>query len=463
MKTKIIGSIFFTSVSSILVGTTCYGQAPSRPNIVFIVVDDLGYSDVEYMNYKEGILTPNINKLVANGMLFTDAYAASPVCSPTRASIMTGKSPAALKITCHIPGTGMENYLEEKNKNKIVKEAYFRDYLPIEEITIAEVLKDQGYTTAYIGKWHLAGAGSVISTTDGIVNARYHPENQGFDINIAGCAYGQPRSYFSPYKNGTLTDGPKGEYLTDRLGDEAVNFIEEHKEKPFFLNLATYTVHTPLAAPDKTIKKYNGNKYYAMIEKLDQNIGKVMGKLEELRLVENTIVIFYSDNGGLWGNTPLKGTKGTLNEGGIRVPLVVDWPLNIPAQSTSCTPVTSVDFFPTILEMAGVSPSAYPQSEGISFLPLLRGEKASSERPLYWHFPHHRNEGLSMGAAIRKGKWKYIYEFETKKEYLYNLEEDLSEQFNLADKDHVKVKELAIELKQWQQKVGAEMPQTNQK
>tara|TARA_R110000868_G_scaffold410746_2_gene700086 strand:+ start:1129 stop:2466 length:1338 start_codon:yes stop_codon:yes gene_type:complete len=441
---------------------TVNGQMIKKPNIVFILVDDLGYSDVEYMNYKDGILTPNINKLVDNGMLFTDAYAAAPVCSPTRASIMTGKSPAALKITCHIPGNGMENYLEEKNANNPLKEAYFAEYLPLEEITIAEVLKEQGYTTGYIGKWHLAGAGSVISTTNGIVNANYHPEHQGFDINIAGCAYGQPRSYFSPYKNGTLTDGPKGEYLTDRLGDEAVHFIEENKENPFFLYLATYTVHTPLAAPDESLKKYNGNTYYAMIEKLDQNIGKVMGKLEESNVMENTIVIFYSDNGGLWGNTPLKGTKGTLNEGGIRVPLVVDWPQNIKAQSTNCTPVTSVDFFPTILELAGISPSAYPQLEGTSILPLLKGEKTSPEKPLFWHFPHHRDEGLSMGAAIRKGKWKYIYEFETKKVYLYNLEEDLSEQFNLADKDPVKVNELSIELAQWQQKVGAEMPEPNQ-
>jgi arylsulfatase A-like enzyme len=432
------------------------------PNIVFIVVDDLGYSDVEYSNYKEGILTPNINRIVENGMLFTDAYAAAPVCSPTRASIMTGKSPAALKLTCHIPGQGIESYLAIKNKGTKLKEAFFIDHLPLEELTIAEVLKEQGYKTGYIGKWHLAGDGSA-NTVDGIVDARYHPDYQGFDVNIGGCAYGQPKSYFSPYSNGTIIDGAKGEYLTDRLGDEAIHFIEENKETPFFLNLATYTVHTPLAAPVENINNFSGNKYYAMIEKLDQNIGKVIDKLEALDLLDNTMVIFYSDNGGLWGNAPLKGGKGTLNEGGLRVPLVISWPELVKAGSTCCIPVTSVDFFPTFLDLVGVSQLAYPQLEGISILPLLKGENASSEKPLYWYFPHHRSEeGVSMGAAIRKGKWKYIYEFETGKEYLYNLEEDLSELFNLVDEDPVKVRELSIELEQWLQKVDAEIPELNQ-
>lgn len=434
----------------------------SKPNIVFIVVDDLGYSDVEYMNTKEGVRTPNINELSKSGMVFNNAYAAAPVCSPTRASILTGKSPAALKLTCHIPGVGMEKYLNKRNKGKKLKEAFFIDHLPQEEITIAEVLKEKGYTTGYIGKWHLGGDGSIY-TKNGIVNEQYQPEEQGFDINIGGCAYGQPKSYFSPYSNGTIKDGEVGEYLTDRLGDEAVNFIQQNKSNPFFLNLATYTVHTPLTAPINIVEKYKGDKYLAMIEKLDENVGKVIGKLGELNLLENTIVIFYSDNGGLWGNAPLKGEKGTLYEGGIRVPLIVSWAKNIKEGSVCNVPVTSVDFFPTILELAGDSIDSYSEIklEGQSLMPLINGEIEISELPIFWHFPHHRSEGLSMAAAIRLGKWKYIYEFETEKEYLYNLNEDVSESNNLIHKYPEKVEELSEMLLKWQKEVNAEMPELN--
>ncbi|WP_434035592.1 sulfatase [Formosa sp. 4Alg 33] len=443
----------------------CFSQDSTsneiKPNIVFIIVDDLGYSDVEYMNQKEGIKTPNINKLTKTGMQFTDAYAAAPVCSPTRASIVTGKSPASVKITCHIPGMGMDKYLKKLNQGKRLKEAYFLDHLPQEEITIAEALNAQGYATAYIGKWHLGGEGSIY-TEDGIVNPKFNPDHQGFDVNIGGCAYGQPASYFSPYKNGTITDGPTGEYLTDRLGDEAINFIEQNKDRPFFLNLATYTVHTPLAAPDKIIEEHDGNTYFAMIEKLDQNVGKVMNTLADLNLLENTIVVFYSDNGGLWGNLPLKGKKGTLNEGGIRVPMVVNWKGKIKAGSVCNTPVSSVDFFPTFIELAGGISSVYPKLEGISMVSLFNGKKNICERPLYWHFPHHRKEGLSMGAAIRKGKWKYIIAFETEKEFLYNLDEDIAEQNNVLDTYPNKAKELTYNLRAWQREVDAEMPIENE-
>ena len=287
------------------------------------------------------------------------------------------------------------------------------------------------------------------------------PNHRGFDINIGGCAYGQPKSYFSPYKNGTINDGPEGEYLTDRLGDEAVNFIEENKENPFFLNLATYTVHTPLAAPEETVEKYDGNKYFAMIDKLDQNVGKVIDKLEELRLLENTMVIFYSDNGGLWGNYPLKGIKGTLNEGGIRVPLIFSWDKQIQSGTKCEVPVTSVDLFPTITELIGISNSQYSQIEGHSLIPLLKQKGELPERPIYWHFPHHRKEGLSMGAAIRLEEWKYILEFETEKEYLYNLKEDISENKNMINKYPDKAIELSKMLQNWQKEVGAEMPEIN--
>ncbi|MDW5289755.1 sulfatase [Formosa sp. PL04] len=439
-------------------------QEPSisgKPNIVFIVVDDLGYSDVGYMKHKKGMVTPNIDHLVQTGMLFTDAYASAPVCSPTRASLVTGKSPATLKMTCHIPGVSMKEYLEKRNKGKFLKEAYFLDHLPQDEITIAQVLKAEGYATGYIGKWHLGGEGSIY-TEDGIVNPLYNPDQYGFDVNIGGCAYGQPKSYFSPYKNGTLTDGENGEYLTDRLGDEAVNFIEANKDKPFFLNLATYTVHTPLTAPKDFKEKHDGDTYLAMIEKLDENVGKVINTLDSLGILQNTMIIFYSDNGGLWGNAPLKGKKGTLLEGGIRVPLIISYPKKIEAGSVSSSPVTSIDFFPTFLELAGGSVSEQTQLEGQSLWPVLTQQTTDLDRALYWHFPHHRNEGLSMGAAIRKGDWKYIYEFETQEEYLYNLKENIGESQNVIDTYPEKAKLLASELKAWQKAVDAEMPELNQ-
>ncbi len=454
--------VFISIIFIFLVLPFCQAKKEADlPNILFIVVDDLGYSDVGYMNQKPQINTPNIDLLAKSGMVFTDAYAAAPVCSPTRASIMTGKYPATLKLTCHIPGMGMEKYLNKLSKGKKLKEAYFLDHLPNEEITFAEVLKEQGYATGYLGKWHLGGEGSAYSK-DGIINSAYHPDKQGFDINIGGCAYGQPKSYFDPYKNGTIQDRKEGEYLTDRLGDEAVKFLEQNKEKPFFLNLATYTVHTPLAAPVENVEKYNGNKYFAMIEKLDQNVGKVMAKLKELNLLDNTIVFFYSDNGGLWGNPPLKGKKGTLYEGGIRVPMIVSWPKKVKQASTCDVPVTSVDFFPTFLELAGIAPSNYPEVEGESLLPLLKRKKGFQDRAIYWHFPHHRKEGLSMGAVIRKGDWKLINEFETEKVYLFNLKNDVGEENNLSSQYPEKRDELLKKLKKWQQKVDAEIPQANE-
>ncbi|WP_044198721.1 sulfatase [Dyadobacter tibetensis] len=433
----------------------------NKPNIVFILVDDLGYSDLGYMKQKKGILTPNIDRLAGNGMVFTHAYAAAPVCSPTRASLMTGKSPAALKITCHIPGMGMKPYVAKFNAGMKMKEAFFLDHLPPAEVTIAEVLKAEGYSTGFIGKWHLAGEGSE-ATPDGIVNADFHPDKQGFDINIGGCSYGQPRSYFSPFKNGTLPDGEAGEYLTDRLGDEAVNFITQNKDRPFFLNLATYTVHTPLQAPEENLNKFSGNKYYAMIDKLDQNVGKVLHALEKLHLKENTMVIFYSDNGGLWGNPPLRNNKGSLFEGGIRVPLIISWPGHIPKGRISEVPVTTVDFFPTIMQVATVRAPRPPYLEGQSLWPLLSGKEKTQNRALYWHFPHHRKDTeLAMAAAIREGDWKLIKEFESEVIHLFNLRTDINESINLAEKFPRRAKNLLSKLEKWQQQVSAELPEPN--
>lgn len=435
-------------------------QEQSQPNIVFILADDLGYADVGFRNEKVGVTTPNIDRLASQGMEFTNAYAASPVCSPTRASILTGKYPSSLHLTCHVPGMGMERYVTKLSKGRKLMEAVFIDRLPLEEVTFAEVLKEQGYRTAFMGKWHLSGEGSA-KTADGIVDPRFHPNHQGFDVNVAGCAYGQPASYFSPYKNGTLSDGPEGEYLTDRLGAEACQFMEQNKDKPFLLYLSTYTVHTPLQAPQEVIDKNKGNKYLAMIDKLDENVGEVLDKIKSLGLEENTLVVFYSDNGGLKANPPLRSHKGSVYEGGIRVPLVFRFPGKIPANTKNEVAVTSPDLFPTLLEAVGISPKSHKGLEGESLWPLLTQKETEMDRAIYWHFPHHRTIEKSMSAAIREGDWKLIREFESGAISLFNLREDIGETINLKDKYPKKAKAMYSKLKKWQRKTRVAMPNPN--
>ena len=435
-------------------------EAP--PNIVFILVDDLGYSDVGYMNQKPEIKTPNIDKLAKSGVVFTNAYAACPVCSPTRASILTGKYPATLQLTCHIPGIGMEKYIAKKSEGKKLLEAEFIDHLPLTEITFAEVLKENGYRTAFMGKWHLAGEGSQL-TNNGVVNEQYHPNHQGFDINIGGCAYGQPADYFSPYRNATIADGPDNEYLTDRLGEEACRFIEENKNERFLLYLSFYTVHTPWQVPADVVKKYNGNKYYAMIDQLDENVGRVLNRINELDLTNNTLVVFYSDNGGVQENPPLRNRKGSLYEGGIRVPLIFSLPRIIPKETSCDVPVTSPDFFPTLMEATGIPLKKYisKQLEGTSLWTTITKEENLAQRAIFWHFPHHRINEKSMASAVREGNWKLIYEFESENISLFNLKEDPGENINLSDQFPEKAKLLYAKLKNWQLEVNAVMPKPN--
>lgn len=435
-------------------------KTQQKPNIVFILIDDLGYSDVGYVNQKAGVSTPNIDKLKDKGATFTNAYAACPVCSPTRASILTGKYPSSLKLTCHIPGMGMEKYITKNNKGKKLMEAEFIDRLPLEEITFAEVLKEYGYNTAFMGKWHLAGEGSAKSL-DGVLSPQFHPDKQGFDINIAGCAYGQPASYFSPYRNGTLSDGLDGEYLTDRLGDEACKYIENNKDDPFLLYFSTYSVHTPLQVPEDMVLKFNGSKYLAMIAVMDRNVGKIVQKIEELSLNNNTLIVLYSDNGGLWGNKPLRAIKGSLFEGGIRVPLIFSLPGKIPEKGSIDVPVTSPDIFPTILEVAGIDHGKHKQIEGESLWPLLTLERTKIDRAIYWHYPHHRTIEKSMACAIREGDWKMIWEFESDELSLFNLRDDIGETMNLARKHPEKLKRMHFKLKEWQKATDAQMPAPN--
>ena len=324
------------------------------PNILFILIDDLGWQDLQCYG-SDFYETPNIDRLRSEGMMFTNAYSACPVCSPTRASILTGKNPAHLQFTGHITATGRHRYPEH---GRIIPPAD-KMYVPLDEIMIPEALKPLGYKSISIGKWHIGN------------NEKYFPTNQGFDINIAGYEQGSPPAYWGPYKNPELewnreiknmSEGETGEYLTDRLTDEAINFIKANRNHPFFVYLSHYAVHTPLQAPDSLVIKYKGKLkknpsqknavYAAMIGNVDRNVGRLLSELEQLKLTENTIVIFYSDNGGnqvATYNNPLREGKGFLYEGGIRVPLFIKWPSKIEENTICDEPVISDDLYPTII------------------------------------------------------------------------------------------------------------------
>jgi arylsulfatase A len=339
----------FTLLCCALLGSLVVARAAttSKPNVVLILADDLGWTDLACYGSKF-YETPNIDRLARDGMRFTQAYSACTVCSPTRAAILTGKYPARLHVTDWIPG------LPPDNPRLLVPD--WTKYLSLEEITIARALKRTGYATASIGKWHLG-------------EEKYYPDRHGFDVNIAGSDAAAPKSYFAPYQIATLTNGPDGEYLTDRLADEASRFMEQNRNNPFLLYLPHFAVHLPVQGKAELVKKYaakrragDGQKnagYAAMIESLDDAVGRVRRKLEEWKLAENTIVVFASDNGGrvpTTTNAPLRVGKGSCYEGGTRVPLIVHWPGVTRPASVSETPVISMDLYPTLLEMAGAAP-----------------------------------------------------------------------------------------------------------
>lgn len=449
-------------------------QSPAHPNIVFILADDLGWKDLGCYG-STFYETPNLDKLAGQGIRFTRAYAACCVCSPTRASIMTGKYPARLGLTDWLPG-------QPSRPNQKLLGPKLPDHLPLEEFTIAEALKQGGYATCFIGKWHLGGEG-------------FEPQNQGFDINIAGCALGHPPSYFSPYRIPTLPDGPKGEYLTDRLTEEAVKFIEKSKDKPFFLYLPHYAVHNPQQAKAPMVETYkkkaaslkksgpefiqdSGRKvrqiqdqpiYGAMVQSLDEGVGRVLDKLDELGLSKNTIVIFTSDNGGLstsegtpTSNVPLRCGKGWPYEGGIREPLIVRWPGVTKAGATTDEPMISNDYYSTLLEMCGLPPQPKQALDGVSIVPLIKGQ-SMPERPLFWHYPHYSNQGGAPVGTIMLGDYKLVEWFEDMRCELYNVRQDISEKNDLAAKMPEKVAALRQQLHAWRQSVGAKMPTPNPK
>lgn len=451
----------------------------ARPNILFILVDDLGYMDIGANNPDTFYETPNIDRLAAEGMRFTDGYAANPVCSPTRYSIMTGRYPSRVDAT---------NFFSGKRGGRF-NPAPLHDDMPVAEVTLAEALKRGGYRTFFAGKWHLGPT------------EEFWPEHQGFDINQGGWKHGGPwfgGKYFSPYGNPRLEDGPKGEHLPIRLANETMRFIEENKAGPFLAYLAFYSVHTPLLTTSPLKKKYeakaarlglNGKPEFAaeeqvwadakkrevrtlqkhavyagMVEAMDTAVGMVLDKLKALGLDDNTVVCFTSDNGGLstsegspTSNLPLRGGKGWVYEGGIREPYLIKWPGVTRPGSVSSTPVCSIDFYPTLMEIAGIQTDH--AIDGISLVPALKTGQVPHREALYWHYPHYSNQGGFPGGAIRMGDWKLVERYEDGRTHLYNLKTDLGERHDVANQNADRVKQMRARLHEWYVNVDAKFLQ----
>ncbi len=446
-----------------------------KTNVVVIFIDDMGYRDLACTG-SDFYETPNIDRLAADGMRFDNGYASCPVCSPSRASLMTGKYPARIGITDWIDHSGTFHPL----KGRLIEAPYIKS-LPI---------KEQGYDTWHVGKWHLG-------TDDA------YPDRVGFDVNIGGCDWGHPKKgYFSPYHIKTLSEGPDGEFLSDRLTDEAINLVNNSNDAPFYLNMWHYAVHTPIQAKQKDIRYFeekakrmgldNQNPfvegepfstddkkgariirrviqsdpcYAALIYNLDENVGRLIDAIDKKGKLENTLIIFTSDNGGLSTaegsptcNLPLSEGKGWTKEGGLRVPVIAYHKGKITAGSCCNVPVTTPDIFSTILDVAGVE-IADPTVDGRSIADCFKGGEIEYERPIYWHYPHYGNQGGTPGAAVRCGDFKLIQYFEDERYELYNLKNDYSEKDNLIYKMPEKVSELSKMLSSWQEDVCAVFPQ----
>lgn len=459
-----------------------------RPNVLFILMDDLGWKDLSCYG-SSFYQTPNLDRLAADGMRFTDAYAACPVCSPSRASIMSGKYPARVGVTDWID---WGNHLHPC-RGKVIDAPYTK-HLPQSERSLASELKSHGYHTWHVGKWHLGGPG-------------FYPTDHGFEVNFGGSQIGCPiHGYFSPWDLPNLPEAPEGTYLPDFITDEAVRLIRENDEAPFFLNLWYYLVHTPIQAKPADVERFAAKArdlgldkqqefeegeffpcehkqhlhvrrrliqsdpvYAAMVANMDYNIGRVLQALEETGQAENTLIIFTSDNGGLATaegsptcNAPLEEGKGWMYEGGTREPLIVRWPGNVRPGSTCEVPTTSPDFYPTILEAAGLPLQPQQHCDGESLLPLLTETADDLQREaIFWHYPHYGNQGGTPGASLRAGDFKLIEFFEDNHVELYNLREDISEQENLAERLPDLAATLLEKLHAWQEDVQAEIPAPN--
>lgn len=492
---KKIGPVAYFSLAALPAAAIIADQPQQnlKPNVILILLDDFGYADLGCYG-STFYESPNIDNLARQGVRFTDAYAACPVSSPTRASILTGKYPVKTGITDWIPGR------QAGNNNGATRDKFlarpFTINMALEEVTIAEMLKNNGYKTMISGKWHLAE------------DSLYWPESQGFDVNRGGFSKGAPsrdkinNGYFPPYGNPRLKDGPPGEYLTDRLTDEAIRFIEDNRSNPFFLYMPYYAVHNPMQAKEEHIKKFEEKArktgldkeqaftrdrewirpsmpdsykeriiqsnpvYAAMILSVDENIGRLVKKLDELNIEDNTVIIFTSDNGGLstsegspTSNAPLRAGKGWLYEGGIRVPLIIWYPGKAKPGSLVHTPVCSVDLLPTIAEFTG-SGAPTAGTDGVSLAKLLRKDRMK-ERALFWHYPHYSNQGVEPGSAVRLGRYKLIDNFEQERQELYDLENDISETTDISKANPEKTRELFEILTQWRLENNVKMMDRN--
>ena len=440
-------------------------RASKVPNIVLIMADDLGWKDLHcYGN--EQVDTPNLDRLATQGLLFTDAYSASPVCTPTRAALMTGESPARLNITNHAGGHA-PNF--QKEGTDLATPTWLR-YLPLERVTLAEQLKQAGYATGFVGKWHLSN-NSRETNESGLTEPELRAEHQGFDINIGGCKFGGPPSYFSPYKIPNLEAKSEGEYLPDRCAGECIDFIKSAKSdgNPFFLCWWNYSVHYPFQAPKELIAKYEQRKgpgvenptYAAMIEGMDAAIGKLLKSIDDQGLSEDTLVIFTSDNGPFDANVkPLRAEKGYLYEGGIRVPMIVRWPGHVRPAKKTATPVITMDIHATILEAANLKPDPSNTPDGISLMPMLKGESELERDAIYFHYPNYAfHKKNRLGSAIRSGDYKLINYYDDDSTELYDLKNDISESNDLANEKPFKAKELRAELDAWLVQTKASQPQ----
>jgi len=440
----------------------------SRTNVVLILIDDLGWQDLGCYGSRY-YQTPHIDQLAQDGMRFTDGYAACSVCSPTRAALLTGRYPARLLLTQWLP-SGRWNRTRHR-----MREGRYLSNLPLEEVTIAEAMREAGYRTAFMGKWHLG------------TETYYYPQHQGFDINLAGRDYGAPGSYFFPFTGSwkipstgqtlhkeTPLAGRDGDYLVDRLAEEAEQFIRQTADQPFFLMLSHYAVHAPLQGkPDKTaryekipkLRRQGPPAYAAMVESIDDSVGRVLRTLQELQLDQQTLVIFTSDNGGFskaTSNAPLRASKGSSYEGGLRVPVIIRWPGKITSGSVSREPVTSMDFYPTILAAAGLPLRPHQHLDGKNLVPLLEGSGKLNRDAIFWHYPHYNRHPQSFpSAVVRAGQWKLIEALETGTLSLFNLADDLGETRDLSSTEPARTAELHSRLTAWKRSVGADPMRPN--
>lgn len=450
-----------------------------KPNVLFILADDLGWRDlsIEGSTFYE---SPNIDRIAKSGMRFTRGYAACQVCSPSRAAIMTGKAPARLKITDWIGAAEEEGW---KRNTKLLPPKY-NHHLPHEDVSLAEAFLEAGYKTFFAGKWHLGGEGS-------------YPEDHGFEINIGGHHRGSPPGgFFAPYTNPKMESGPDGESLPIRLGQETAKFIDENKDEPFFAFLSFYQVHAPIQTTEELWKKYQkkaeeqqllGEKsrfiidrtspvrqvqdhpvYAGMIEQMDDGVGLALAALDRNELTDNTIIVFTSDNGGVsagdgkaTSNLPLRGGKGRQWEGGIREPFYIAAPGVAKPGSTSAVPAIHMDFYPTLLDLAGLDARPAQHADGLSLVPVLSGEGELPERALFWHYPHYGNQGGEPSAIITEGGWKLIHYYEDDRRELYHISHDIGEQHDVAADNPERVAAMGKQLMAWLDEMDANMPYPN--